>query len=139
MRIFSINTVAVVLFTVLAANAKPTAQPVETQVTRSVFILPSSPKEGRDPFFPDSNRPYEIAAAAKPVVADVSSLEVRGFSGELANRLVIINNHTFAVGDEGDVITSAGRIHLRCIEIRTNSVVIEVGDQRHELFYSNKL
>ena len=54
------------------------------------------------------------------------------------HRLVIINNHTFAAGDEGDVITRDGRIHLSCIEIKTNSVVIEVGGQRHELFYSDK-
>jgi hypothetical protein len=139
MNIFSKNTMALVLFTVLAANAKPAAQPAKPPVTHSVFILPSSPQEGRDPFFPDSNRPYQAAVAAKPLVADVSSLVVKGFSGELAHRLVIINNHTFAVGDEGDVFTSAGSIHLRCIEIRTNSVVIEVGNQRHELFYSNKL
>ena len=68
----------------------------------------------------------------------MTSLVVKGFSGSMDHRLVIINNHTFAVGDEGDVVTSAGRIHLNCIEIKTNSVVIEVGGQRHELFYFDK-
>ena len=40
--------------------------------------------------------------------------------------MAIINNHTFAVGDEGDVITPSGRVHLRCIDIQPGTVVIEV-------------
>ena len=135
------NTVAVLLplgcAMALAIHAAPATQSVETNVIRSVFILPSNPREGRDPFFPDSTRPYEQAAAANPRVSDITSLVLRGFSGPLDHRLVIINNHTFATGDEGDVVTSVGRLHLRCVEIKTNSVVIEVGGQRHELFYSN--
>jgi hypothetical protein len=130
---FSIGCAAV-----LAANAEPAAQPDKTEPPRSVFTIPSDSKEGRDPFFPDSTRPYEALAAANPKVADVSSLVLKGFSGSLDHRLVIINNHTFAAGDEGDVTTSAGRMHLTCIEIKTKSVVIEVGGQRHELFYSNQ-
>ena len=50
----------------------------------------------------------------------------------------IINNHTFAQGDEGDVLTSQGRVHLECIEIKANSVVIEYGGQRHELKFDAK-
>ncbi|MGB7768194.1 MAG: hypothetical protein WBN22_04995 [Verrucomicrobiia bacterium] len=142
MKIFSKNAMTVVLSTGyamgLVVNAAPAIQPDKTDVIRSVFILPASPKEGRDPFFPDSNRPYAVAVVAKPRVADISSLVVKGFSGLLDHRLVIINNHTFAAGDEGDVIVPLGRIHVRCIEIKTNSVVIEVGGQRHELFYSNQ-
>lgn len=122
----------------LAAGAAPAPQSTMTNAIRSIFILPSDPREGRDPFFPDSTRPYKLAAAANPRAADVSSLVVKGFSGSMDRRLVIINNHTFAAGDEGDVITPAGRIHLSCIEIKTNSVVIEVGGQRHEMFYFDK-
>lgn len=130
---------AVVLLTALAAHAAPTTQAGKTNVMHSVFVLPANPAEGRDPFFPDSTRPYEFAAAANPRVSDINSLVLKGFSGAMTHRLVIINNHTFAAGDEGDVNTPTGRIHLRCIEIKTNSVVIEVGNQRHELFYSEKL
>jgi len=143
MKIFSKNATAVVLMIgyamVQVVYAAPAAQPDKTNVMHSMFILPANPKEGRDPFFPDSPRPYEAAAAANPRVADITSLALRGFSGPLDHRLVIINNHTFAAGDEGDVITSVGRIHLRCVEIKTNSVVIEVGGQSHELFFSNNL
>jgi hypothetical protein len=117
--------------------AAPTAQTNKTEVIRSVFVLPMSTEEGHDPFFPNSSRPYQIAAASNQQ-GNVTSLVLKGFSGSANHRLVIINNHTFAVGDEGDVITSDGRVHLRCIEIKTNSVVIRVGGQRYELIYSNK-
>jgi hypothetical protein len=102
-------------------------------VSRSVFVLPTNPKEGRDPFFPNSTRPYEDAASKNP--GDLSSLVLRGISGSVDHRLVIINNHTFGVGDEGDVITPHSRIHIRCVEIKDNSVVVESGGQRHELSY----
>jgi hypothetical protein len=141
MKIFTKNALAMVLSVGYAGvpmvNAAPAAKPAETNLTRSVFMLPSNPKEGRDPFFPDSIRPYETAAAANPHTPDITSLVLRGFSGTLDHRLVVINNHTFAAGDDGDVITSAGRVHLRCIEIKTDSVVVEVDGQYHELSYLN--
>lgn len=129
----------IIFFALAAADAAPRLHHGKTNAIRSVFVFPSTPQQGRDPFFPNSNRPYEHAAVATPQVADVSSLVVKGFSGTTTHRLVIINNHTFAAGDEGDVTTSAGRLHLRCLEIGSNSVVVNVGGHRHELFYSNKL
>ena len=116
-------------------NAAPATKSEATNDIRSVFTLPSNPAQGRDPFFPESIRPYESAMPTNPKAADVSSLVLKGFSGSLDRRLVIINNHTFAAGDDGDVVTSAGRIHLRCVEINTDSVVIEVNGQYHKLFY----
>lgn len=139
MKNFRMYAVTIVVLAALAASAVPKTQSGKTSVIHSRFTLPSNPRQGRDPFFPNSNRPYEIAATAHPRVNDISSLVVKGFSGKPPHRLVIINNYTFAVGDEGDVVTPAGRIHLRCIAIKKNSVVIEVGNQEHELFYSNKI
>jgi hypothetical protein len=104
--------------------------------TRSTFNFPNNSNEGRDPFFPASMRPYENAIAAAPQKADVSSLVLRGFSGPPEHRFVIINNHTFGVGDEEDVITSQGRIHIHCLDIKGNTVIIEVDGERHELSYS---
>jgi hypothetical protein len=142
MKNFSGNMTMVLLLIVcamaLAVDIAPTTKAVKVETIRSVFVLPSNPKEGRDPFFPDSERPYEMTAAANPRAGNVASLILKGFSGPLNHRLVIINNHTFANGDEGNVTTLSGRIHLRCIEIKTNSVIIETGGQRHELIYSNK-
>ena len=122
----------------LAVRAAVELHSNTTNLIHSVFVIPSDPKEGRDPFFPNSTRPYKDATATNSLGAEISSLVIKGFSGSVDHRFVIINNHTFAAGDEGDVITSSGRIHLNCVEIRTNSVVIEVGGERHELFYSDK-
>jgi hypothetical protein len=124
--------------TVWVLDAAPKARSNKTRTPHSVFTIPSNPSEGRDPFFPDSTRPYAVAVAATPRSVDISSLVLKGFSGTMKDRLVIINNRTFAAGDEGNVTTSTGRIYLKCIEIKTNSVVIEVDGQRHELFYINQ-
>jgi hypothetical protein len=106
---------------------------VPTEAPKSVFIMPSKPQEGCDPFFPNSTRPYAEATVAHHHSAAVSSLELKGISGNPPYRLVIVNNHTFAAGDEGDVITREGRIHVRCIEIKPNSAILEADGQRVEL------
>jgi hypothetical protein len=112
--------------------------PVFVVPTNSVFVVPTNPKDGRDPFFPNSTRPYDALSAVRPHVADVSSLVLKGISGPPDHRLVIINNHTFGVGDEENLVTPQGRIHIRCVEIKARSVVIESGGQRHELNYADK-
>ena len=126
------------LVMVLPVAAAPVAQPAAPEVvSRSVFVVPTNPKDGRDPFFPNSTRPYETVSAARPHAGDVSSLVLKGISGPPNHRLVIINNHTFGVGDEENLVTPQGPIHIRCVEIKDRSVVIESGGQRHELNYAN--
>ena len=128
---------SVALVVVLPAAAAPAAQPAAPEaVLRSVFVVPTNPKEGRDPFFPNSNRPYERAQAGQPHVGDITALVLKGISGPPDRRLAIINNHTFGVGDEQDLATPQGRIHIRCVEIKDSSVVIESAGQRHELKYA---
>jgi hypothetical protein len=99
---------------------------------RSVFVMPANPQEGRDPFFPESTRPYEEAVTTSPV-ADLSAFSLKGISVERGHAMAIINNHTFAVGDEGDVLTAGKRVHVRVIEIRSGAVVIDVNGARREL------
>lgn len=115
-----------------AKDAKDT-KPV---INQSIFVLPTGPAEGRDPFFPDSNRPYEAAMAKSHVKDEVSLLEFKGFSGTPDARLAIINNHTFAAGDEEYVLTDQGRVQVRCLEVKSNSVIVEVSGQRHELSFT---
>jgi hypothetical protein len=124
------------------AAAAPVTQPITPAVVaRSTFVLPTNPKDGRDPFFPNSSRPYEEVASKPPGVSDVSSLMtslvLKGISGSPDRRLAIINNHTFGSGDEGDVLTVHGRIHIRCVEIKDTSVVVESGGMRHVLNYTS--
>ena len=72
---------SVALVVVLPAAAAPAAQPATPEVVlRSVFVIPANPKEGRDPFFPNSNRPYERAQAGQPHVGDITALVLKGIS-----------------------------------------------------------
>ncbi len=123
---------AVVLTGAATAGESPTNAPAKLVVARSVFVVPTSVREGRDPFFPESTRTIEAAVATTKTV-EISALTIKGFSGSPGHRLVILNNHTFAVGDEGDVLTPTGRVHIRCTEIRPDLVAVEINGRRHEL------
>lgn len=120
-----------------AAKTGAPAKPALAPPPRAVFTQPSSVRDGRDPFFPESTRPFEALAAAAPRVGiEITSLAVKGFSIVRGRPMVIINNHSFMVGDEGDVLVAGGRrAHLRCAEIRSDTVVVEVNGARHEIHY----
>ena len=75
---------------------------------------------------------------AKADAKDLSSLVIRGKSGAADRPLVIINDVTFAVGDERDVITPQGRIRIRCLQIVGDLAVIEANGQHHELRFDMK-
>ena len=47
-------------------DKSPAAQRMETIVAKSEFMLPRKVAEGRDPFFPNSSRPYASETVAKP-------------------------------------------------------------------------
>jgi hypothetical protein len=117
----------------LPLTAEPAAQPATTQ---SVFIMPANPGEGHDPFFPDSSRPYE--SAATPQSSNLAeTLSVKGVTRVAGLYFVIIGNHTYSVGDEGEVKTSGGSVHIHVVEINASSCVVEVNGQRHELTFSD--
>jgi hypothetical protein len=98
----------------------------------SVFVIPSSIKDGRDPFFPESTRTFENKVVASTVF-EITSLKYMGLSGTQGHLFAIINNHTFTVGDDGDVMTTSGRVHLRCVEINANEVLVEINGQIHRI------
>ena len=114
-----------------ADNAVP-PNPVPVQ---SVFTLPATTKDGRDPFFPESTRLIVAPVATTNHTVEISSVKVRGIFGAPGQMLAILNNHTFAVGEEGDVLSSSGRIHLRCLEIHDSYVVVAVSGQLHRINY----
>ena len=62
-----------------AFGEAPKAAPAKPAPARSVFVMPTSAHAGRDPFFPESTRPYEGAVAAKRTV-ETSALSVKGIS-----------------------------------------------------------
>jgi hypothetical protein len=125
-----------------ALNAAPpaaTAAPAKSELMQSVFIMPVNPKEGRDPFFPNSIRVYRDTPVKSQDGGGIAigSMKLKGISGSGTNLIATINNHNFAVGEEGEINTSQGRVHLRCIGInpQTRSATIQVrSGQMAELF-----
>ena len=115
----------------------PKAAPAKPVPAHSVFVMPRSPSQGRDPFFPESLRPYDEAVTSTNRT-DAGAITIKGMSYEHGHAMVIINNHTFAVGDEGDVLSAGSHVHLRLIEIRANAAVIEVNGLRREISTANK-
>ena len=119
-----------------ARGETPKTAPAKPPV--SVFVMPAGTRDGRDPFFPESTRPYEDALPAKAHTVETSSLVIAGHSVEHGLEMVIVNNHTFAVGDEGDVLTPTGRVHLRLLAIHGETAEIEVNGTTREINISNK-
>jgi len=107
---------------------------------QAVFVMPRSPKEGTDPFFPRSKGPYERyqvipkVTSAQPVVV-TAELRLNGISGSADRRLAIINNRTFEVGEEADIISGSDRVRIRVLEIKGDSVIAQfvAGGVRKEL------
>jgi hypothetical protein len=142
-RILKAGWLAASLTAASMVTAAPVAPVAAVQpVPRSVFKIPANPKEGRDPFFPASTRPFAGPPVPRTDLAkpdeDLSSLVMQGVSGAPPHQLVIINNVTFAVGDEAEVHSAQGRIRIRCVEITGNSAVIEANGQKHSLHYGAK-
>ena len=141
MKIFQPHSslLAAFLLVLLAAQARagppaPTTTGIGTN--QSVFILPASVTEGRDPFFPESTRAMaDVLATANQNhnTVEISSLKVPGISGSPGHYLAIINTHTFAVGEEGDLKTGGGSVHIRCLAIQPDAVMVEINGQVHRI------
>ena len=101
----------------------------EPDIPLSQFVMPANPKAGRDPFFPSSMHPYAIKSAAKAVVAEVT-LTLNGIT---PGKFVMINGRTFSAGEEGDVKTAAGSAHVRCLQIKEDSAIVEMNGLKREL------
>lgn len=100
----------------------------------SVFELPKTPAEGRDPFFPNSTRPFgnlEVAKTNAPPNVDI--LVLKALAGSRNNRFASINGVDFGEGESREVVTPGGRIRVRCVKIEDDSVVVEVGGVRRTL------
>lgn len=110
---------------------------IEPAIPQSTFRQPKKPAEGRDPFFPKSTRVHGEVAVVKTVqsIKPITELALKGISGTPEQPLAIINNVNFSAGEESDVVTSAGRIRVRCVEINrsTGTVTVQVGGQTREL------
>jgi hypothetical protein len=143
------NPPAIFLTLALAVSAAQAAKvPVDNNSStapariQSVFIIPTGTKDGRDPFFPESTRlkatPTTTLTPAVRQTMEISSLKFQGISGTPGSLVAIINDHAFAVGDDGDVITGTGRVHIRCLEIQADHVTLEINGQAHRINFQTK-
>jgi hypothetical protein len=113
-----------------ASKASPGASPSEdVAVPRSVFTVPAKPEEGRDPFFPSAHYLFGRPVQSQPTAPPTTRFVLQGLSGTSDQRLAIINGRTMAEGEEAEV----NHQHIRCIEIKEDSVIIEVAGARQEL------
>ena len=120
------------------AQAKTNAPPVVSEPPKSVFINPGTPGEGKDPFYPQSTRLRKVPAVAttktnSPAVVAEAQLQLKGISGAADRRLAIINNRTFATGEEGEVASKSGPVRISCKEIMDDSVRVIVNGQERIL------
>ena len=122
------------------AKATTNAAPAELELPKSVFIIPATCEEGKDPFFPLSTRLHPPPPVVTPTPTNVApavvqlvQLDLKGISGAVNHRLAIINNQTFAVGEEGEVAVNPGRVRVVCKEIKDDSVLVLVNGQERTL------
>ena len=104
----------------LALFAAPPPQPPKTEIQPAVslFVYPNNTSEGRDPFFPASSRVYDTNPDIVAHAPTLTDLVVKTIIGTPPRVFAIINNHTFAPGDDGDVTTKDGRrLHIHCVDI----------------------
>ena len=133
---------AVVALSVVVAHSAPAAkttaaEPPPETVPQSVFTIPSTSGVARDPFYPDRIIQTEVAKAqtaptnAAPSIA--GCLTLKGLSGTTTNRFAMVNGRTMARGEDAEILTDCGRLLVHCVDITTNSAIIEVGGERREL------
>lgn len=123
----------------LALFAAPTNQPALLEIQQSTFVYPNNASEGRDPFFPNSPRVYGSSPDNQARGPALTDLTLRSILGAPPRVFAIINNHTFAAGDDGDITTKDGRrLHINCVGIdpKTGTVTVEANGMSQVLHLS---
>jgi hypothetical protein len=105
---------------------------VATSIIKSVFV--NGPERGIDPFFPDlraalkdtlkQNEESSPATTTTSSVDELFSLKGIIYSG--GKRVALINNQVFQTGQSLAVKTRNGVAVIRCVDIKKNSVSIEI-------------
>lgn len=111
---------------------KATNAPAPQEV-KSTFVMPNSPKDGCDPFYPKATSLYQTATVApvKPVSRGIDLLK---YTGNFGTSMGSINDQNLAVGETQDIKTSAGLVSVRLLQINPDgSLIIEANGERREL------
>jgi hypothetical protein len=81
----------------------------------------------------DSFVPGKTVELPKPAYLD--KLKLSGISGTARKRLAIVNNRTLGLNEETEIKLEGVVVDVKCVEIRDQSVVVQVGPYREELTY----
>jgi len=106
------------------------------EVAKSTFVMPRNKGEGRDPFNPNSNYPYQDGApktGSKQPVSVVVDLKLTGIGGAPDRRLCTINGRTFGKGEDGEMTVGGSKVQVHILEILDDSVVLTVNGEQREL------
>jgi len=148
-KLFSLCSWAAALVALLAlpatlvAGPKPAAAPAVTntpaadahewEIPQSVFHIPTSAREGRDPFFPNAVFGAQPVKPKEAAPVDLSGFVLNGITSP-PKRTAMINGRTFEIGESGEVrLPNGSRVLIKCIEIKNESAIIDVNGQRQEL------
>lgn len=66
------------------------------------------------------------AFAQPPSPAWLSQIKLSGLSGSSDHRLAVINAKTFSAGEDNDLKLKGRTIHVQCLEIREESVLVQI-------------
>ncbi|HWX19038.1 MAG TPA: hypothetical protein VN578_03925 [Candidatus Binatia bacterium] len=105
-----------------------------SEIPQSTFVFPSTPKEGRNPFFPLSTAGLPVPTKPRENVVDTTSIVLNGITPSGPKRTAMINSYTFEEGEEHEVrLASGSKEMIKCVEIKSDSATISVRGQRREL------
>jgi hypothetical protein len=117
------------------ADAARPASDEPTEAPKSVFVF--DPKVGKDPFFPKSARVNPPVVPPRGGTNPVSTLDLtfvlQGLSFVDGRKLALINQRTFAEGEEQNLRIKGQTNRVKCVEIMERSVVISVGGATRKL------
>ena len=68
------------------------------------------------------------AFAQASVPAWLNQIKLTGLSGSVDHRLALINDKTFSTGEENDLKLKGRTVHVQCLEIREQSVLVKIQD-----------
>ena len=131
--LFSCSCVLAAPKTAPPATNAPAADTHQWEIPQSVFQIPANPREGRDPFFPNAALGPQPVKVKEATPVDFSGFVLNGITSP-PKRTAMINGRTFEPGESGEVkLPSGTRALIKCLEIKSESAIIEVAGQRLEL------
>jgi hypothetical protein len=102
-------------------------------IPQSVYVVPSTPKDGRNPFFPQSVATPAVVKPKEGAAVDMAAFVLNGITSP-PRRTAMINGRTFEPGEEGEVkLPNGAKVLIKCEEIGSDSTIIQVNGVRREL------